>query len=220
MRNSTYRQVGLILAILLTGLACNLVNQLDVARETVQSVATDVQEGRDFIATARAIATAAEGSGFIQTVQAMATEVGESGFLETAQAFATEQGPGLVETARAVATQQGPGILETLQALATRGALTLGDAPADIPLAGEDRSNYIGTNQLVSYFTPLTFQDVLIFYQTQMPANGWTPIEQGSSVTTNLATLNYTKAERFTTVTLMPNPLDNQTIVTITIQSR
>lgn len=220
MRKSAYRTAGLVLVIIMTGLACNLVNQLDVARETVQSVATDVQQSRDFITTARAIATLAQGSGYIETVQALATQFGESGFLETAQAFATEQGPPLIETAQAVITQQGPGAIETLQALATRGALTLGDAPADIPLAGDERINYIGTQRLVSYFSPLSFQEVLPFYQTQMPINGWTPVEQGTSVADDLATLNYTKLDRFASVTLTKNPLNNQTIVTITIQTR
>ncbi len=220
MRNSTYRQLGLILIIVVTSLACNLVNQIEVARDSVQSVATDVQHGRDFIATARAIATQAEGSEFIKTAQALATQVGESGFLETAQAFATEQGSSLIETVQAVATEQGPSAVETLQALATRGALTMGSAPADIPLAGDERSNYIGTNQLVSYFTPLSFQEVLVFYQTQMPTNGWAPVEQGTTINNNHATLNYTKSERFATVTLTQSPFDNQIIVTITISSR
>lgn len=212
--------LGLILLLLLASLACNLVSQIDQARENVQSIATEVQQGRDFLATSRAIATAVGGSGLVQTAQAMATEFEDSGFLETAQAYATEQGPALIATAQALATEQGPGFRETAQALATRAALALEKAPEDIPVVEGERQNIIASSQLVSYFTPLGLQQVVDFYRTQMPVNGWAASEQGTVVTENTATLNYTKDDRFALVNLTVNPLDNQTIVVITIQNK
>ncbi|UCH61222.1 MAG: hypothetical protein JSV61_07000, partial [Anaerolineales bacterium] len=156
----------------------------------------------------------------VQTAQALATEVGDSGLLETAQAYATEQGPALLATAQALATEQGPGLRETTQALATQAALNLGGAPEDIPVVEGERQNFIASSQLVSYFTRLDFQQVVDFYQAQMPANGWSLLEEGIVQAENTATLNYVKADRLASVTLTVNPLDNQTIVVITIQNR
>ncbi len=220
MLRSFFRPLGLILLLLSASLACNLGSQFDQARESIQSVATEVQQGRDFLATSRAIATAVGGSGLIQTAQALATEVGDSGLLETARAYATEQGPALIATAQAIATEQGPGLRETTQALATQAALTLGGAPEDIPLVEAERQNIIASSQLVSYYTPLDLQQVVDFYRVQMPAKGWNPLEQGNGLYENMVTLNYEKVGRFASVTLTVNPLDNQTIVVITIQNR
>ncbi|HLA96943.1 MAG TPA: hypothetical protein VJL34_00700 [Anaerolineales bacterium] len=220
MNRRIVRSIGMIVMLLSVSLACNLGSQLDQARQTAQSVATEVQQGRDFLATSRAIATVVGGSGLIQTAQALATEVGDTGLLETAQAYATEQGPALLATAQALATQQGPGLRETAQALATRAALTLGDKPDDIPVVEGERQNYIASSQLVSYFTPLEFQQVVDFYRAQMPVNGWSPIEQGAVLTENTATLNYVKGERLVSITLTVNPLDNHTIVVITLQGQ
>lgn len=218
-------------------LSCNLVNRIGDrftdSQETVQSVATQIQDGRDLLGTAQSIATDVGNNGLVATAQALATEVGESGFLGTAQAFATEQGslllstvesiatqeaPGLIETAQALATQKAPSIKATAQAIATKAAQTFGEAPPDIPVLGGDKENFIGSPELVSYITPLPIDQTLEFYLREMPSLGWNEIPEDSFESENLVVLNYIKADRTVAITLSTTPIGNQTIVLVTIQ--
>ena len=99
MPNKSYRIAWFITLMVSVTLGCglftNAAEQISGVKETVGSVATDVQTGRDILGTAKAIVTDVGGSGLIETAQALATGVGDSGFLSTAQAFATQQGPEL-----------------------------------------------------------------------------------------------------------------------------
>lgn len=220
-------------------LSCSLVSSIGdrftESQETVQSVATQIQEKRDFLGTAQAIATDVGNSGLIATAQALATEVGESGFLETAQAFATEQGPKLLSTVESIATQEGPNLIdtaqayatqeaprikETAQAIATKAAQTFGEAPPDIPVIGGDKENFIGTPELVSYITPLPIDQTLEFYVREMPGVGWTALPDEWFESDNLAVLNYIKADRVVSITLSTVPIGDQTVVMITIQQQ
>lgn len=216
-------------------------------RNTAEAVATQVHEGVNLLGTARAIATEVGGNGLIETAQALATEAGDSQFLQTAQAFATQQGPallqtvegiateqgpelietarafatqeapGYVETAQALATEQGPELIETAQALATQVATNLGEAPADIPLVEGERSQFYAIENLVFYLTPTPFPDVLAFYQEQMPANGWEKTDQDSLEGENAAVLIYQKDHRNASIALSIDPINQHTIVLITI---
>jgi predicted small secreted protein len=216
-------------------------------RGTVEAAVTSVGKGVDILATARAFGTEVGGSGLIETAQALATEVGDSGLVQTAQAFATEQGPallqtvesvateqgpaiaetarafatqevpGMVETVQAAATQAGPGLMETAQALATQAASSLGEAPADIPLIEGERSQFYGIENLVFYITPATYTDALAFYKEQMPDNGWEKTDQGTLEGDNAAVLMFKKGSRSASVALSINPVDDHTVVLITI---
>lgn len=230
----------LILAIMISfTLSCSLVSRIGdsftESQETVQSVATQIQEGGNLLGTAQAIATDVGNSGLVATAQALATEVGESGFLETAQAFATEQspkllstvesiatqeGPSLIETAQALATQKAPRIKETAQAIATKAAQTFGEAPPDIPVIGGDKENFIGSPELVSYITPLPIDQTMEFYLREMPGVGWTALSDNWFESDNLVVLNYIKADRVVSITLSTVPVGHQTIVMITIQQQ
>ena len=230
-------KLWLMTLLLATTIACNLLSGIgerySETKGTAQSVATRVQEGRDLLGTAQAIATDVGGSGLLETAQALATQAGESGFLETAQAFATEQGPRLlgtaqaiateegprlIETARALATQEGPRMRKTAQAIATKAAVTFGEAPPDIPVVGGDKENFIGSSEMVSYITPLPLEQTLEFYKREMPAIGWNELPDGWFESDNLAVLNYFKPDRFVSITLSTIPIGDQTIVMITIQ--
>lgn len=220
-------------------MACSLVSgigdRLSETKEKAQSVATQVQEGRDLLGTAQTIATEVGNSGLISTAQALATEVGDSGLLETAQTFTTEQGPrligtvqsiatqegqNLVETAQALATQEGPRIKATAQAIATKAAQTFGEAPPDIPVIGGDKENFIGSPELVSYITPLPIDQTLEFYIREMPGVGWSASPDDWFESENLAVLNYIKADRLVSITLSTLPFGDQTVVMITIQQQ
>ena len=156
----------------------------------------------------------------IQTAQARASEVGESGVLQTAIAVATREGPNAMETAKAFATQEGPGLQETAQVAMTQIAGSMDEPPPDIPIVGGETGNFLGTEFMVSYITPLSLQEVLEFYKNQMPAMGWTFLDQGTLETENMDALNYEKPERAAAITLNVNPLDEGTIVLILISEK
>ena len=199
-------RVALVLAVLLTStLACRLVSEIGETKATVESAATEAKDGLNIIGTARALVTEVGSSEMIQTAQALATEVGESGVLQTAIAVATQEGPNAMETAKAAMTQI---------------AGSMDEPPPDIPIVGGETGNFLGTEFMVSYITPLSLQEVLEFYKNQMPAMGWTFLDQATLETENMAALNYEKPERAAAITLNVNPLDEGTIVLILISEK
>jgi len=213
--------VVLVIAVLLTStLACQLVSEFGETKATVESAATEAKEGLNIIGTARALVTEVGSNEMIQTAQALATEVGESGVLQTAIAVATQEGPSVIETAKAVATQEGPGLQETAQAAMTQIASSIDEPPLDIPIVAGETDNFLGTEFMVSYMTPLSLQEVLEFYRIQMPAMGWVFVDKGTLETEHMAALNYEKPDRTAAITLNVNPLDERTIVLILISEK
>jgi hypothetical protein len=238
-----------IFASLACSLVTGIGEQITETKNTAEAVATDFRQGMDAVGTARAIITQVGGNNLLQTAQAAATELGDSGLLQTAQAVATEYGPellntaraaatehpglvetaraavtqqapGFLETARAVASDQAPGLLETARAAATQIAGSIGQIPGDIPLVDGQKDNLFSSDGLVTYFTALTFNEVLDFYKIHMPLNEWSKIAEGSLETTDTAVLIYDKPDRKAIVTLSVNPLDDHTIVLITITKK
>jgi hypothetical protein len=53
-----------------------------------------------------------------------------------------------------------------------------------------------------------------------MAVNDWIKADEGWVETESAAVLNFTKPDRFATVTISINPLDNMTVVMITIQPK
>jgi hypothetical protein len=240
MRLKAFRLTWVFLLLGAALLACSLVSnvqeQVGEARGTAQSVATQVDQAQDLLATGQGVATRAVESGLVETAQAVATRAAQAGLDETAQAFATQfeesglqqtaqavitqQLPGLGATAQAIATNQGPGLIQTAQALATQFASSVGDVPADIPLVAGEKQNYNSTEFFVTYSTPLGLAEVLDFYRTEMPNQGWTEIEEGSLETDQSAILNYDKADRSASVVLTSGAAAGGTIVAVTIQPK
>lgn len=212
----------LTILLIVFGMGCGLFTaigeRLSGARETAGAIATEVKTGRNVIATARAISTQVGGSGLLQTAQAMATQAGDSGFLATAQAFATQQGPSLVETLQAITTQQTSGMMETLQAMGTYTAPLFGEAPEDIPIAPGEVENLVSTSQVISYSTKMDYNQVLEFYRTGMVNNGWSKVSE-ETLGEDITIMTFEKDGRSASLTLSRNPLTNQTLVVIAIQS-
>lgn len=146
----------------------------------------------------------------LQTAQAAASEV--QGLATQAQAFATQ--------AEALATQiEQSGLQETAQALATQaesGTLVVpgqGETPEDIPLL-EDRQNFVGGANYVTYTTGADYQTVVDFYKKEMPAQGWTASGDAMEFS-GIATLSYSKDNRQAQVVIAG--AEGQTSVVITI---
>ena len=212
--------------------------------ETGQALATQVL-GNDIVQTARAFATE-QGPGLLATGEAFATERGpalaatlealatEKGpaaaatlealatqygpsLAGTAQAFATQEGPGLLATGQAFATEQGPALAATVQALATQAASGT-RVPNDIPQVEGEKNVLVDTSNFLSYTTALDLRTVEDFYEREMPANGWTKIEQGSVVSAASAIFIYEKSGRRATVTISADTGAGGTLVAIVIQ--
>jgi hypothetical protein len=222
MRSNIIRITWLVAILVSLTIACQALGSIQErvgsTRATVESAATQIDEGGAMLSTVRAVGTQVAGEGFVETIQAVGTQVEDSGLAETAWAFATEQGPGLMATAVAVATEQGPGAIATVQAFVTQIAQTT--PTPDIPVLEGDKEMFFQSGSLVSYLTPLPYLQVLDFYKTQMPAAGWVKVDQNWFESDKAATLNYTKDNRLATVTLGPSPGSNQTMVLILIKEK
>ena len=195
-----------------------------LACESLSAISRDYDEARS---TAGAIVTQAKG---------IATQFGDSEAFGTARAIATEQGPAVVATGQAFATQAyEEGYLQTVEALVTQGSSELlptfqaiatqylypAPPPDDIPIITIGEVTNLFTNQsTVSYFVGLDLPIVVDFYQNLMPELGWTDVTDENSILAEAAVLKFFKPERVATVTLASNPLNQQTVVLITITSQ
>ena len=188
----TYRYGWLIL-LLIAALACNAVGDVAEKAGQVESAAKTAQA----LATAgQEIITQVEGSGIMQTAEAM-------GLMETMQAAITD------------IPEEGADIIATAQVVLTEGAF--GVAPSNIPLVGGEVNDFLGSNSLVSYTTPMDLNDVVDFYRDAMPNYGWDTGDDTTVSTSTYAVLSFRNADQKCTITLSLNPLNGDTIVLISI---
>jgi len=155
------------------------------------------------------------GGSLLNTAQALYTQ--HPGVLETVKAFTTQGAP-LLSTIQAVATDN-PGLEQTAKAFVEQEIPT-GEPPADIPIVNPELvENYYGSSQYIFYTSPLEYTQLLEFYKTEMPNNGWQYLESVSHEYANAAQLNYYKDNRIATINLSINPLNNTCVVVISIGS-
>jgi hypothetical protein len=201
-RNKSFYLV--ILVIVVSTLACSISGvqqQAQSAEQTALALRTDVGGIID------------AGSSLIQTAQALATE--HPGILETVKAIATHGAP-VLSTIQAVATYN-PGLVQTAQAVINK-EIPAGEPPIDIPIFNRDQvQNYFGSSQYIFYTSPTQYAQVLEFYTTEMPNEGWQYLQDDSHEYPNASQLNYFKDTRTATINLSLNPLNNTTVVVINI---
>ena len=192
------------LLLIASTLACGISGigkQANSIEETAQALKTEVG----------GIVTA--GSSLLNTAQAIYTQ--NPGVLETVQAFTTQGAP-LLSTIQAVATDN-PGLAQTAQSFIQQ-ELPTGEAPTDIPVLNPDQvENYFGSSQYIFYTTPMEYTQLLEFFKTEMPNNGWQYLESVSHEYANAAQLNYYKDNRIATINISINPLNNTSVVVISI---
>jgi hypothetical protein len=153
------------------------------------------------------------GSSVIKTAQVLATKY--HGILGTAKAIATQGAP-IISTIRVVTTYN-PGLVQTAQAVIELG-IPSGEPPTDIPIKNRDQvNNYFGSSQYIFYTSPTPYSQMLEFYKTEMPNNGWQLLQNDSHEYANAAQLNYYKDTRTATIDLSLNSLNNSTVVVINI---
>ena len=219
--NKRYRILLVIALLLGAGLAC----------ESFSAISRDYNEVRG---TAESIATQADK--IITQAKAIATEIGGDEMVATAKAIATQQGPGLLATGQALATQASDeGYIKTVEALVTQGPRDLlptfqavatqylfpAPPPEDIPITNLGEVSNLFTNQAtVSYYVNLDLPSVITFYRNTMLQYGWTDVSDENSIREEAAVLKFFKPDRVASITLTANPLNQQTIVLITITNQ
>jgi len=187
-------------------LACSI-SGISKQTRSVEQTAQAIKTGFGGIVTA--------GGSLISTAQAVQTQ--HPGVLETVKAFTTQGAP-MISTIQAVATNN-PGLVQTAQTIIEQEIPT-GEPPTDIPIYNPDQAqNYFGSSQYIFYITPNEYAEILDFYKTQMLNNGWQYLESDSHEYTNAAQINYFKDNRIATINISINPLNNTTVVVISIGS-
>lgn len=208
---------GVFLAVLLfVSLACSTLGGLapdeDSLVATAQSAATQAVN----------LATEIQSEDLVATAQALVTEVSEEDLQATAEAFAegvdTE---GMIATANAIATEaavEGGELAATAQTLATQISGSEGEVPEDIPIPDTELDEFFASANLVSYSIAWEFDEVLAFYQNELPANGWTESAEGTVISPAAAVLVYQQVGKTATVSIGGIPFTGTTIVQILIQ--
>ncbi len=195
-----------VLVLVLATLACSITglqSQANTAKQTADALATE------------ASGVVAQGNSLLETARAVETQ--HPGVLATAESIDT-QGVPLLGTIQAVATNN-PGLVQTAQAVIEKEIPT-GEPPRDVPILNRSQAEgFIGSSQYIFYTSPSKYSDVLSFYQTEMPNNGWQYQESESHLFSNAAQLKYTKDNRVATINLSLNPLNNTTVVVIDIST-
>ena len=161
-----------------------------------------------------------EGAQAVETIQGIVTQIDETGIRETVQAVGTDFGEsGIPETAQAVTTELAEkGFQETAQAFATDIVIQPGEVPPDIPIMEGEKSAFVGQENTITYTIDEEFKHVLDFYQSEMPARGWTKVEGASVISDRFASLQFTKSGQRVDVILTAIPILEQVTVLITMQ--
>ena len=151
----------------------------------------------------------------VSEIEDLATQVDVDQLEEELRTLATE----LPSTLEAIPSVDDLGDLGDIQATteAFTESFTSGEAPEDIPRI-DDRQDMLVSANIVSYSTPLSFDEALAFYQEQMPANEWDPNQDSTVISGDMALLTYEKPDRTAIVTLSEE--DGKTIVLINIQEK
>ena len=202
-----------------------------LACESLSAIRQDYDEVRSTADTA-----ATQVNQIITQAKGIATEIGESSAVETVKAFATQEGPQVIATGEALATKAAEeGYLETAEALVTQGSKELlptvqaaateylfpSSPPDDVPIItiGEV-TNLFANQHTVSYFVQLDVPVVVNFYQRLMPELGWTDESDRELIKERAAVLKFSKPDRAANITLTTDPINQQTVVFITITNQ
>jgi hypothetical protein len=201
------KEFFLVVLLLITStLACSL----SATRQQVQSVAETASSVKTQVG-----GVVNAGSSLINTAQALTTE--RPGILETAQTMATQGAP-LLSTIQAVATNS-PGLVGTAQSYLVE-QLPSGEPPTDIPILTQDQVyNYFGSSQYIFYTTPTQYAEVLGFYKSEMESDGWELDQNETHEYANAAELTYIKGSRVATINLSLNPLNNTSVIAISLST-
>jgi hypothetical protein len=213
-----------VIPLIMTTFACQVISSAGDAyresKEAIQAVST----------LAKGVAT--QNPGLLETAGAFVVEEGQN-LASSAEAFAT-QNPGLLETARTLVEEKGPSVLETAQALATQRPDLVETAKAivssgagqesplpDIPvMSSQPIEIHISAGQVLSYSTEGAYLEMVNFYKTEMPANGWEMDITNSLEESNMVSLVYFRPDRKANITISFSEATGRTLVVIFTEDR
>ncbi len=89
--------------------------------------------------------------------------------------------------------------------------------PEDIPVLEGENENFFASPEVVTYFSPATYDELVTFYKEQMPANGWELDATLSTEFGGVAVLTFKKDNRTASVTISPDPSSGKTVIAIGI---
>jgi hypothetical protein len=130
----------------------------------------------------------------------------------TLVATPTQLSQQLTETAAATATGDlGGGMLGPLQPMMTEiggilpefglgGPEVTGEPPPDIPIISGEKEDLVTAPNKVSYSITMALNDVVSFYEREMPAREWVKQPGQPTPTNDRATLLFTKGNRTATI--------------------
>lgn len=219
-QNHNFPIIILVSAFIALTLSCNFFGGLQQELNLMKATAENLAGSQEYLATAKALVTQVQSGNIVETAQALATNASANPIVPTIEAAITEQGPALQATLQSFATSEGPVLQSTAQALLTQIPNSLNSSPQDIPLFEGEQENLVETSDTISFITPTSLKDVVTFYKTKMPENGWSFVAMDSSETEIATVLTYAKDNRNVTITISINPTDHKTIVLIYIQNK
>lgn len=150
----------------------------------------------------------------VSEIEDLATQVDVDQLGEELSTLATE----LPSTLEAMPNVDDLGDIQAT-ADAFQESFTSGEAPPDIPRVDE-REDLFASQDIVSYSTTLSLDEVLAFYQEQMPINDWQPVPDSSVIMAESVILAFEKPNRSAFVTLNLDPQSGKTLVSIVIQPK
>jgi hypothetical protein len=146
------------------------------------------------------------------TVSALTTRIAEnSGLAETARAIESAAAQPTIPFATITPDPPTPTLALSETPLAP-------DLPEDIPLPPGELRDLFSSRSLVSFMNQSNFSQLVLFYESQMPARGWEKQPGESYITSSAALLHYTKDARHTSISFRLNPISNLTAIVITLQ--
>lgn len=158
-------------------------------------------------------------NGIEETGKALASQLPQ-GMAETAEALATRvdiSPEEIARTAQAVVTDVSPQeILQTAEAgVGTLVPGTTGEPPADIPVPGGDVSMQVSSPEMLSYTVKQSAEEVKAFYEAQMPAYGWTAVENDGFQVPGATALKFKKEAKTASVTIVGIGETTQVLINI-----
>lgn len=159
--------------------------------------------------SAQTIATPTRGPDLLATSQALSTNIAQnSSLIETAEARKTLSAR--TPTPTLASTPKEPGTDQTATSLAPVNIL-------DLPIPPGEIFDYFESRNQVTYVTASDFQSLILFFENQMPLNGWRKEIQGSFTTEGSALLHYIRNNQKLSISLRHNSLSQRTTVIISL---
>lgn len=212
-KNFSFYFLFFCLSLYSCALPANAEKRLERFRSTANAFERKVQEGLEIIETGQAIATKVDQYGVDQTAQAAASKLSDSGLIKTVQFVTTSKGPDLFETVVSFVSDKIPLVETTPEAVETKIPYS-----TDIPIPRGRNEELDSAGMVTAFSTNFEFEEIIEFYEKEMPEYGWKRLDSISRIDSNRALIHFRKGERLAIVSIFNNKESSKTIVQISVQ--